>query len=163
MTEFKNKEIYSLLLAFGSNLKEKQKNIEAAMDEIEKRIGKISSVSAFYNSPPFGFESDNNFVNSACEVFTLIDIWDVFAITQDIEKELGRSIKSSSQKYSDRIIDIDIIMAGNIVIDTPVLAIPHPRFHQRDFVLNPLCEIAPNAIHPVLDKTIIELRDQLII
>ena len=161
MAAIDNNEIYSLFLAFGSNLGDKKNNIEAALEKTEKRIGRITSISAFYDSVPDGFESNNNFINSACEVVTSMNVFEVFSITQDIEKELGRSDKSFNQKYRDRVIDIDIIMAGNRVIDTANLIIPHPRFHERNFVLEPLCEIAPDAIHPVIGKTVKELRDLL--
>ncbi|HBT86319.1 MAG TPA: 2-amino-4-hydroxy-6-hydroxymethyldihydropteridine diphosphokinase, partial [Porphyromonadaceae bacterium] len=100
------------------------------------------------------------FVNSACEVLSEMSIYKLFAITQGIEKEIGRVEKSLRNEYSDRIIDIDIIMAGNMIIDTPELTIPHPRFHEREFVLNPLSEIAPNVVHPILKMSIRELKEE---
>lgn len=151
----------SIFIALGSNLGDKEENIELALNKIEKQIGKITSQSAFYYSKPVGFESDNIFVNSVCEVLTNLDIYTAFARTQAIEKELGRSEKSHLGKYNDRIINIDLLLVGSQIIDTPLLTIPHPKFHLRKFVLNPLSEIAPNILHPILKQTIQELKDNL--
>lgn len=147
----------SIYLSLGSNLGNKEENLNAALDLIEKRIGDIKSLSAFYYSEPVGFISDNIFVNCACEVSSKYNIHRAFSITQDIEKELGRSKKSISGKYSDRIIDIDLLLAGSQIIDSTNLTIPHPKMHERDFVLKPLCEIAPNVIHPILNKSILDI------
>lgn len=152
---------YAVYLALGSNLGDKQRNIEEALDKIEERIGNITSLSAFYLTAPIGFQSENVFVNCVCEVTTNINIYDLFSITQEIEKEIGRTGKSSQGHYADRTIDIDLILAGNQVIDTPELTVPHPRFHIRSFVLDPLYEIAPDLIHPLSGKTIRELRGEL--
>lgn len=153
---------YSVYLALGSNLGDKQKNIEEALDKVEERIGNIISLSAFYLTAPVGFQSENIFVNCVCEVVTQISIYKLFSITQEIEKEIGRSQKSVDAQYADRQIDIDLILAGDMVIDTPELTLPHPRFHTRSFVLDPLFEIAPDLIHPILGKTIREMRDELV-
>lgn len=148
-------------LALGSNLGDKQKNIEEALDKIEERIGNITSLSAFHLTAPVGFQSENIFVNCVCEVATTIEIQRLFAITQDIEKEIGRTEKSINGQYADRKIDIDLILAGDTIIDTPELTIPHPRFYTRSFVVEPLYEIAPDVIHPVLGKSIREIREGL--
>lgn len=152
---------YNVILALGSNLGDKQKNIEDAYDKIEERIGKITSFSALYITNPVGFQSVNLFVNCVCEVVVRIDIYTAFAITREIETEIGRLEKSKKGVYADRVIDIDLIMADNLIINTPALTIPHPRFHLRDFVLTPLCEIVPDMIHPVFGKTIRQLKDEL--
>jgi 2-amino-4-hydroxy-6-hydroxymethyldihydropteridine diphosphokinase len=158
--EEKRNDVFSVFLSLGSNLGDKEKNIKIAYNKIEKQIGEIKSSSAFFYSSPVGFTSDNCFVNSACEVLSEMSIYKLFAITQGIEKEIGRVEKSLRNEYSDRIIDIDIIMAGNMIIDTPELTIPHPRFHEREFVLIPLSEIAPNVVHPILKMSIRELKEE---
>ena len=150
-----------LFLGFGSNLGFKKENILNAYSEIEKRIGKIISRSAFYITNPEGFESENYFLNSACEVECKIDIYSAFAETQFIEKQIGRTSKSKNGIYSDRIIDIDILLADDLIIDTPELTIPHPLLHKRRFVLEPLAEIAPDYIHPIFHKTILQLLSEL--
>ncbi|MEL7599830.1 MAG: 2-amino-4-hydroxy-6-hydroxymethyldihydropteridine diphosphokinase [Proteiniphilum sp.] len=152
---------YSIILALGSNLGDKRQNIAFALNQIEERIGSITSLSALYDTLPVGFYSTHNFVNCVCEVDTNLNISDLFSITQEIEKEMGRSNKSTNANYSDRIIDIDLIMAGNLILQTERLTIPHPLFHTRDFVLMPLCEIAPERIHPVIGKTIRRLKEEL--
>jgi 2-amino-4-hydroxy-6-hydroxymethyldihydropteridine diphosphokinase len=152
---------YTVYLALGSNLGDKQKNIEEALDKIAERIGNIISLSAFYLTNPVDFQSENIFVNCVCEVTTRVNACRLFLIAQGIEKEMGRSSKSKDGQYADRIIDIDLILAEDLVIDTPELTIPHPRFHTRAFVLDPLCEIAPDLVHPLSGKTVKELRTEL--
>jgi 2-amino-4-hydroxy-6-hydroxymethyldihydropteridine diphosphokinase len=151
-----------LFLGFGSNLGYKEENILQAYQLIEKQIGKIISRSAFYISAPQGFKSNNDFVNSVCEVCSEMDIYSVFAETQLIEKQIGRTSKSKNGIYSDRIIDIDLLLVENLVINTPELILPHPHMHERLFVLQPFSEIAPNIIHPVFHKTIHQLLEELI-
>jgi len=148
-------------LSFGSNLGDKQKNIETAYEKIEKRIGNIVSVSAFYISDAVDFQSDNLFVNSVCEVDTDLDIRTIFASLQGIEKEIGRGEKSIDGVYSDRIIDIDILLADNLVIQSSELVIPHPKMHLREFVLVPMCEIAPDVVHSMLGKSMRELLEMM--
>ena len=154
----KNNSEYSLFLALGSNLGERERNIEKAYNSIEKQIGRISSKSAFFYSAPEGFKSKNNFINTVCEVKTILDIYEAFLISQGIECQLGRVDKSGKNGFNDRIIDIDLILAGDMTVSIENLIIPHPRFHKRDFVLTPLYEIAPEIIHPLFNKTIRELK-----
>jgi 2-amino-4-hydroxy-6-hydroxymethyldihydropteridine diphosphokinase len=151
----------SLILSLGSNLGDREQQIHSTLKKIEERIGKIISISALYHTAPVGFESPHQFVNCVCEVSSKLDIYTIFAITQMIEKEMGRAEKSVDGRYSDRVMDIDLIMAGDLVIDTQELTLPHPRFHQRDFVLRPLCEIAPDQVHPLLGKSIRQLFEEL--
>lgn len=154
------KDVFSVFLSLGSNLGYKEKNIENAYKKIEKQIGKIKSASSFFYSSPVGFISVNDFVNTVCEVETDLNIYTVFAITQNIEIEMGRVGTRDENQYFDRIIDIDIIMVNDLIIDTPKLKIPHPKFHERDFVLTPLNEIASYIIHPILKKNIQEIKNE---
>lgn len=152
---------YRIFLGLGSNLGDKEKNIEEAYRRIEERIGKIVFKSAFYVTRPEGFLSGNWFVNTVCEVVSDMPVDEVFAITQTIEKQLGRTKKSENGNYADRVIDIDMLMLDDSIIDTPELTVPHPRMHLRRFVLVPFAEIAPDVVHPVLKQSIRDLLEQL--
>lgn len=131
-------EIY---IGLGSNLGNKKLHLQTAIDEIEKRIGHVVRQSAFIESEPWGFESDNTFVNAVIAVDTDMTPTDVLKETQKIEREMGRTHKSVNGHYADRTIDIDILLFGNMKIDTPELTVPHPRMNERDFVIVPLREI----------------------
>ncbi|HOV71184.1 MAG TPA: 2-amino-4-hydroxy-6-hydroxymethyldihydropteridine diphosphokinase [Dysgonamonadaceae bacterium] len=152
---------HRIFFGLGSNLGDKEKNIEEAYKQIEERIGKIVSKSAFYVTRPEGFQSGNWFVNAVCEVVSDAPVKEAFAITQTIEKQLGRTEKSINGHYADRVIDIDLLMADDCIIDTPELTVPHPRMHLRRFVLVPFAEIAPDIVHPVLKQSIRNLLEQL--
>ena len=139
-----------VFLGLGTNLGDKKTNLSMAMEEIRKRVGEITSLSAYYITEPWGFDSQNSFLNAVCKVCTSLSPSEVLSVTQSIERDLGRMKKSINGQYSDRPIDIDILLYDNLVIDTPELSIPHPLIHKRLFVMEPLTEIAPKLIHPVL-------------
>ncbi|KGN82069.1 hypothetical protein HW49_02505 [Porphyromonadaceae bacterium COT-184 OH4590] len=132
-----------LTLSLGSNLGDKEDNIKEAIALIEKKIGSVVKTSSFYYTEPFGFVSENKFVNAIIEVKTNLAVYRVLKITQKIEKMMGRKQKSKSGIYHDRIIDIDIIFYSNKIINDSKLSIPHPRIKEREFVLNPLLELNP--------------------
>ena len=159
----KHKTIFaSIYLGLGTNLGNRKQNMETAIENIEKQIGTIIAQSAFYSSEPFGFESDNLFLNSVVEVHTSLLPYELLATTQQIEIEMGRTVKSDTNGYTDRVIDIDILLYNQKVIDNaPHLVLPHPEMQKRDFVLKPLAEIAPHFVHPVLNRTISELVEEL--
>ena len=147
--------------SLGTNLGDKEQNLRMAVQHIEERIGKVISLSAFYVTAPWGFDSDNSFLNAAVAVDTTLSPLDILDITQDIERHLGRLIKSSNRVYSDRIIDIDLLLIDNLTIDTERLTLPHPLMTERRFVMEPLAEIAPHLVHPLLGKTMLELLEKL--
>ena len=132
-----------IYLGIGTNLGNRQKNLELAVDLLEKRVGKCRKISSFYKSKPAGFDSENDFLNAVLEIETCLLPFALLHETQKIERELGRTHKSANGIYHDRIIDIDILLYDNEIIDTPELKIPHPHIAERDFVLTPLREIAP--------------------
>ena len=144
---------HQVFLGLGSNLGDKEANLRAAIYEIEKRIGKVISLSAFYTTEPWGFTSENTFVNAVCKVDTSFLPMEVLHITQEIEKDLGRIQKSVHGNYSDRSMDIDILLYDDIILHTDQITIPHPLMCERKFVLEPLVEIAPELIHPITGKT----------
>jgi 2-amino-4-hydroxy-6-hydroxymethyldihydropteridine diphosphokinase len=147
-------------LALGSNLGDKPLNLSEAIAQIAEKTGKISAVSAVYETEAWGFESDNLFLNQVISVDTALSPLEVLAETQQIEKNIGRTEKTN-HVYKDRIIDIDLILYDNWVFKSETLTLPHPLFHQRRFVLEPLNEIAPDLIHPVLKITIGGLLETL--
>ena len=151
-------EVY---LGLGTNLGDKEANLNMAMEEIRKRVGEILSLSAYYITEPWGFDSQNAFLNAACKVSTCLSPLDVLFTTQSIERDLGRMKKSVNGQYSDRPIDIDILLYDDLVLDIPNLTIPHPLMHQRTFVMEPLSEIAPELVHPVLHKSMKEILKEM--
>ena len=147
-------EVY---VGLGTNLGDKEQNLRTAVHKIEERIGKIVSLSAFYATAPWGFSSEHTFLNAAACVETLLPPLSVLHLTQEIEREIGRTHKSVGGAYSDRVIDIDLLLYGDLVLDTPELKLPHPLMHERRFVMEPLAEIAPDLVHPILKKKMREL------
>ncbi len=133
----------TLYLSLGTNLGDRQKNLTSAMALIGREIGTVVSASDVMETDPWGFDSANRFLNMAAKVQTDLQPLEVLHATQKIEKELGRSHKTVNREYHDRLIDIDILMYDNLVMNTPELTIPHPLMHERDFVMKPLLQIAP--------------------
>ncbi|MFS2583733.1 2-amino-4-hydroxy-6-hydroxymethyldihydropteridine diphosphokinase [Bacteroides uniformis] len=161
----------TIYFGLGANLGDKEQNLRTAVLKIKERIGKVISLSAFYATAPWGFSSDNTFLNAALCVEAggyLANsspaeyLLEILQTTQEIEREMGRTHKSVNAVYSDRVIDIDLLLcfAGDgtpVLLDTPELKLPHPLMQERDFVMRPLAEIAPEVVHPVLKKTMQEL------
>ena len=132
---------HTVYFSLGSNLGDKKQNLSTAIELMEEQIGVLVRQSAFLATEPWGFQSDNSFVNAAICMETELDPFEVFERTQKIEREMGRTIKSTNGEYHDRIIDIDILLYDDLHINTPELTIPHPLMEQRDFVMIPLREI----------------------
>jgi len=147
-------------LSLGSNIGHKRRNIITASALLAERAGDILALSALYETEPWGFESDNTFLNAAIMLETSLSPEDLLSLTMQIEKEMGRTTKTNGQ-YQDRIIDIDILTYDNLIMETPQLTLPHPHMHERVFVLEPLSEIAPGLIHPILRKSISQLLQSL--
>ena len=116
-------------------------NIYRAVELIADSVGTVVRMSSLYDTEPWGFSSDNMFVNAAVCVETRLTPREVLVATQTIERRMGRIEKSVGGQYHDRVIDIDILMYDDLHIDTPDLHIPHPIMHERDFVMRPLNEI----------------------
>lgn len=154
-------QIHKVYLSLGSNKGNREKNLNLAIEQISNRIGSVVSQSDFFVTEPVGFKSVHLFYNIAIGVETTCSATDILAITQQIEKELGRKRKSVNGIYHDRTLDIDILLFDDEIINTPELQIPHPRMKERRFVLEPMAQIAPQLIIPNETKTIAELLDDI--
>ncbi len=128
-------------LSLGTNLGNKQENINNALTLISEQAGSIVRRSSDFHSKPWGFESENTFLNIAIAIHTTLDPHTLLNTLQDIEKQLGRSKKTIEGQYEDRIIDIDILHYANLTVRTDTLTLPHPHIQARDFVRIPLSEI----------------------
>ena len=133
--------IHKVYFSLGSNLGDKAGNIREAINRIGELIGEVDRQSTLLITEPWGFESDNSFVNAAVRCITTLSPFEILHLTQDIERAMGRTVKSSDGQYHDRIIDIDILMYDDIHITTPELTLPHALMKERDFVMIPLSEI----------------------
>ena len=136
----------SVYLSLGTNLGDKERNIAEAINKIGELIGDVVRQSALYATKPCGFESGNGFINAAVCVETELSPRQLLAMTQQIERSMGRTEKSKDGVYHDRLIDIDILLYGKLHINEPDLKIPHPLMNERDFVMIPLKEIMGNDI-----------------
>lgn len=145
-------------LGIGSNLGKREDNCLKAIKALEEKGITIKKRSHLYETEPWGVREQPNFINMAIEVETDLPPDKLLQIVKGIEEEMGRT---ETFKWGPRIIDIDILLYNDIVYETPDLKIPHPLMHERDFVLKPLSEIAPDKVHPVLKKTISELLQNL--
>lgn len=154
--------LHDVYLALGTNLGDKSENIFRAIKLINERVGMVIVHSAFYVTEPVGFQSENNFINAACLVMTSMEPLELLKATQEIEREMGREHKSVDGKYTDRVIDIDILLYDRIIFKDSQLILPHPHLHNRRFVLEPLSEIAGSYVHPILKRTLYELEEELV-
>ena len=134
-----------LFLSIGTNLGDREQNLHDALYLLDNRVGIQLACSSIYRSRPQGFVSDNDFANIVVAYETERTLEEVLLLTQQIERDLGRTHKSVDGIYHDRIIDIDLLLAkdGDCMLEhhSPTLIIPHPRMHERDFVTIPLQEI----------------------
>lgn len=139
---------HQVYLGLGSNLGDCRKNLERAIRLIADRVGAVTRQSSFIETEPWGFESENRFLNAVILCETTQTPREVLWLTQQIERDMGRrkvvggGLTVDGQRiYSDRIVDIDILLYDDLTVDEPDLKIPHPLMHQRDFVMIPLNEI----------------------
>ena len=135
-------------VSIGSNIGDRLENIQSSLDLIHSRIACLTGISSIYESESIGFDGDD-FYNICASFFSDISPHLVMQQLLEIEKTLGRN-RSDETKYISRIIDIDILLIEDLVIDSEELKVPHPEMCNRRFVMEPLIEIDPNLIHPIL-------------
>lgn len=150
-----------VFLALGTNLGDRNRNLERCIEAIEREAGHVVATSKFYETKPEGFVSSHFFLNAAVEISTTLEPMALLDATRNIERTLGRTTKSKDGHYADRIIDIDILFYGDRIVNTATLTIPHRAIAQREFVLRPLMDIAPDFLHPTLHLSVRELMDNL--
>lgn len=149
-------------ISLGSNIGERKSYIMQAIAEIGQRAGCIRALSSLYETDPDGFVSDRKFLNAVLAVESELTPVGMLDLAGSIERSMGcYTHRDAEGGYCDRIIDIDIIACEDLVLQTERLVLPHPRMHLRRFVLAPLCEIAPDWVHPVLCRSARELYEGL--
>ena len=150
------------IIGLGSNIGEREQIIMQAIALIGERIGTVEARSSMYQTQAEGFESDNLFMNAVITVRSALEPHEVLSRTHQIELDLGCSThRNADGSYCDRSLDIDLIACDDLVCHDETLILPHPRMHQRSFVLAPMCEIAPRWMHPILHRTASELLDDI--
>jgi 2-amino-4-hydroxy-6-hydroxymethyldihydropteridine diphosphokinase len=140
-------------LSLGSNVGDRENYLRDAIRRLTS-LGRVALVSSFYETEPVEFTEQAWFLNCGVALETTKTPEQLLTALLRIEREMGRR---RTQTKGPRTIDIDILLFGDVVIDTPALTIPHPAMYQRRFVLEPLAEVAPEARHPLLKKTVREL------
>ena len=146
-----------VFLGIGTNLGDRERNLGQAVENIEEYIGHVLKSSSVYETEPWGFQTSDKFLNMVVKVETQLIPSALLERILMIENLAGRV--RGSERYSSRLIDIDIILYEAMIVDEESLKIPHPLLQERRFVLVPLCELAPYVIHPVLQKTFAELLE----
>jgi 2-amino-4-hydroxy-6-hydroxymethyldihydropteridine diphosphokinase len=157
--------MHKVYLGIGGNIGNKRLNFEKVSDLIGKNLGTIVLSSSIYETPPWGFHSDDVFWNQILQIETILEaeelLWRIHAIEEEFDRKRGE------ERYSSRQMDIDILYFDDEFFETKTLIIPHPKMHQRKFVLVPLAEIAPDLKHPLLRLSSLEMlancRDDSII
>ncbi len=145
-------------IGLGSNLGDKKRNLQAALAKLAARKIRIQRVSSFLETEPYGVTDQPRFLNAVCSVQTELAPVQLLRVLLATEEELGRV---RLRHWGERTIDLDLLMYDDLCMNTLELKLPHPDLQNRDFVLLPLAEIAPELVHPVLQKTMAQLKQEL--
>ena len=151
--------LHTAYIALGSNLGDKEKNLRRALELLEEHGVEVVKVSSFICTEPYGVTDQPQFLNAVCQVRTSLEPLALLHTLLGIEQEMGRV---RLRHWGERNIDLDLLLYEDVIMDTPELKLPHPDMQNRDFVLLPLAEIASEFIHPVLHKSIDELKENLV-
>tara|TARA_R110001583_G_scaffold47395_7_gene148470 strand:- start:634 stop:1119 length:486 start_codon:yes stop_codon:yes gene_type:complete len=147
--------VYFLL---GGNIGNREELLSEAIRKMTNQLGKYVQTSALYETEPWGFTHEQNFLNQVVVFDSELAALDILDKIQAIEKELGRVRKTT--QYCERTIDIDILFYGDEQIENERLSVPHPRIQERSFALYPLAELIPEFIHPISEKSIKQLKEE---
>jgi len=140
-------------IALGSNLGDRPGNLRGALERFPPQVT-VRAQSYIYETEPWGYADQPAFLNMVVEATTRLEPGALLSFLKEIEKEMGRE---ATFRNGPRLIDLDILFYDDLVLDSPPLVIPHPRLHERAFVLVPLADVAPDHLHPLLGDTIFYL------
>lgn len=149
--------MFTIFLGLGSNLGDKAGYLRAGLQKISEKVGRLKKTSGIYETEPWGVDGQDSYYNLVAEVETPLPPLQLMQVIRQIEQDCGRERK---ERWGSRTLDIDLLFFEDYYFTTPELTVPHPRLTERNFVLYPMTEIAPDFVHPVKRLTLAELKDR---
>ena len=148
----------SAYIALGSNLGDRRRHLDVALARLDALPRtRLRRASRFHNTPPVGPGEQRRYLNAVAALDTRLDPWTLHALLAAIERAAGRASGTARRRWAARTLDLDLLLWDRAVIDTPTLSVPHPRLHERTFVLKPLAELAPDLRHPITGQSVIAM------